>query len=259
MDSEQLLEQIAAAGRERAGQVVTRADRPSQRRCGPETGARAWVSAPAPRIQLREADDGTGPLHFTGYATVYERGYEMWDLFGPYTEIVSAGAGARSLARPDLDVPLVLQHSSLRRIARTTNGTLVLSEDAHGLLADAPSLDRDDQDVAYIAPKLRAGLIDEMSFLFRIVRGQWSPDYTEYRIDEYDIHRGDVAIVGYGANPYTAGAGLRSRTDVLELVRSLGDDAARAALGELRSRLEPPAPPARSASAPTGELLLPLY
>jgi phage head maturation protease len=63
--------------------------------------------------------------------------------------------------------------------------------------------------VAYIAPKIRAGLIDEMSFMFRIVRGQWSPDYMEYRIDEVDIDRGDVSIVGYGANPATS-AELRS-------------------------------------------------
>lgn len=247
MDPE-LLEQIAAAGHERAQAVAARADRPSQRRCARDATSRAWVSAPVTDLQLREADDGTGPLHFSGYATVYERGYEMWDFWGPYTEIVSAGAGAVSLARADLDVPLVLQHSSLRRIARTSTGTLTLAEDETGLLVDAPALDREDQDVAYIAPKLRAGLIDEMSFMFRIVRGQWSPDYTEYRIEEYDIHRGDVAIVGYGANPWTAGAGLRAKADVLEVVRSLDDDAARAAFAELRSRLEPLAPSARSAS-----------
>lgn len=247
MDPE-LLEQIAESGRQRSQAVAARADRPSHRRCAPDQASRAWVSAPAARMELREADDGTGPLHFSGYATVYERGYEMWDWYGPYTEIVSAGAGAESLARADLDVPLVLQHSSLRRIARTLNGTLALSEDDTGLLVDAPSLDRDDVDVTYIAPKLRAGLIDEMSFMFRITLGQWSPDYTEYRIEKYDIHRGDVAIVGYGANPWTAGAGLRSRADVLEVVRSLDDDAARAAFAALRSRLEPQAPSARSAS-----------
>lgn len=237
-----LEQRIAAAAKERSGAVTARADRPSQRRCAPDESARAWVSAPAARMQLREPEDGTGPLHFTGYATVYERGYEMWDWYGPYTEIVEAGAGEKTLARSDLDVPLVLQHSSLRRIARTLNGTLTLTEDDTGLLTDAPALDREDQDVAYIAPKLRAGLIDEMSFMFRITRGQWSPDYTEYRIQEFDLHRGDVAIVGYGANPFTSGAGLRSQ-DAVELVRSLDDTTAREALAALRSRLEPaPAP-----------------
>jgi len=105
-------------------------------------------------------------------------------------------------------VPLVLGHDQLRRLARTTTGTLVLAEDDTGLSVYAPALDPTDHDVAYIAPKLRSGLIDEMSFAFRIESGQWSPDYTEYRINRYDIHRGDVAIVGYGANPYT-GASLR--------------------------------------------------
>ena len=140
---------------------------------------------------------------------MYEQSYEMWDMFGPYTEIVSAGAGTDSLARADLDVPLVLGHDQLRRLARTTTGTLILAEDETGLSVRAPALDPADYDVAYIAPKLRSGLIDEMSFAFRIESGQWSPDYTEYRINRYDIHRGDVAIVGYGANPHTAGASLR--------------------------------------------------
>ncbi|WP_081861507.1 HK97 family phage prohead protease [Cellulomonas sp. HZM] len=237
MDPE-LVEQIAAAGRERAAAVAARADRPSQRRCAPEQGSGAWAAAPHARMQLRSTDDASGPLHFEGYATVYERGYEMWDFWGPYTEIVSAGAGANSLARADLDVPLVLQHAALRRIARTTNGTLTLREDETGLLVDAPALDREDPDVAYIAPKLRAGLVDEMSFMFRIVRGQWSPDYTEYRIEEFDIHRGDVAIVAYGANPFTTGAGLRA-AEALDIVRALDESTAREAFTLLRSRLEP--------------------
>jgi HK97 family phage prohead protease len=151
-------------------------------------------------------------LEFAGHASVTERAYEMWDWYGPYNEVVSADGFDNTLARDDLDVPLVLGHDQLRRIARTTNNTLRLSIDDDGLLVEAPELDPTDVDVAYIAPKLRAGLIDEMSFAFRIVRGVWSPDYTEYRISEVDIHRGDVAIVGYGANPATD-AGLRTSAD----------------------------------------------
>ena len=133
----------------------------------------------------------------------------MYDCFGPYSEIVSLGAGAKSLANPDLDVPLVLQHDSLRRIASTTIaagnvGALSLSETADGLRVDAPQLDASDADVAYIMPKLQSGLIREMSFMFRITDGQWSPDYTEFRINAFDIDRGDVAIVGFGANPATS-------------------------------------------------------
>lgn len=197
---------LAAAAAERAQHIRQRADRPSQRRCAEPAGSRAAARAVLSGVQLRDAGDGSGLLDFSGHASVYEQGYEMWDMWGPYTEIVSAGAGADSLARADLDVPLVLNHDQLRRMARTTTGTLTLAEDDTGLQVLAPALDPADHDVAYIAPKLRAGLIDEMSFCFRIEAGQWSPDYMEYRITRYDIHRGDVAIVGYGANPYTSGS-----------------------------------------------------
>ena len=193
----------SAAAAARAAGVRQLADRPSQRRCA-EHGSSFRASFRA-AVQLRAKGDDESVLQFDGLAAATEQGYEMWDWYGPYTEIVSAGAFANTLARSGLDVPLVLGHDQLRRIARTTNGTLTLEETDEGLrvLAD---LDPADPDVAYIAPKLRAGLIDEMSFAFRIIRGQWSPDYAEFRIQEAEIHRGDVAIVGFGANPFTDAA-----------------------------------------------------
>lgn len=199
--SQLVMRSLEDAAIERRGQVAQRTDRPSQRRNAPDLESRAAMSAKAV-MEVRASGEGSG-LDFVGLASAYETPYEMYDWFGPYTEIVTAGAGAVSLARSDLDVPLVLNHDSLRRIARTSTGTLTLSETDAGLDVQAPGLDADDRDVAYIAPKIRSGLIDEMSFMFRIVRGHWSPDYTEYRIDEYNIHRGDVSIVGYGANPHT--------------------------------------------------------
>lgn len=176
-------------------------NRPSQRRCAQDESARSAMLAPA-TLSVRGADlDGDG-LAFQGVASVTERAYPMFDMFGEYSEIVDRAAFDATLAQPDLDVPLVLAHDQMRRIARTTTGTLRLSMTDEGLGVDA-DLDRRDLDVAYIEHKLRAGLIDEMSFAFRIVSGQWSPDYTEYRITEVDMHRGDVAIVGWGANPHT--------------------------------------------------------
>jgi len=202
----------------RAGGVQQRVDRPRQRRSAEPAGSRAAARAGLSGVQLREADGGS-VLEFAGHASVTERGYEMWDMFGPYTEVISADAFEETLNRADLDVPLVLGHDQLRRIARTTNGTLDLSVDDDGLAVVA-RLDPTDADVAYIAPKLRAGLVDEMSFAFRITAGTWSPDYTEYRIDKVDIHRGDVAIVGYGANPATDAA-LRTQQPSKSHVRAL--------------------------------------
>ena len=188
-----------------------------QRRCDADERSGAWVSARG-QIEIRQAADG-GPLVFDGFASVtgLDHGYEMWDWAGPYTEYVHVGSFTETLGQDGLDVPLVIDHVSSRRIARTGNAEspLMLSEvttgDRTGLHVLAPSLQLTDPDTAYIVPKLRSGLIDEMSFRFMITSGRWSEDWQEYHIHAVDIHRGDVSIVGYGANPHTAGSGLREQ------------------------------------------------
>lgn len=218
-------EEIEQAATLRAAGMHARADRPRQRRAAEDRGSRPLVRAHVAGLQLREAENAGGGLSFRGVASVTEAPYAMWDMFGGYTEVVSAGAFATTLRTEGLDVPLVLAHDQLRRIARTTNGTLTLAETTDGLDV-AAELDPSDADVAYIAPKLRAGLIDEMSFAFSVTAGVWSPDYSEYRISAVDIHRGDVAIVGFGANPATtanvrAGRNLTD-ADILNEMRARG-------------------------------------
>lgn len=245
-----LLSREEAATARRAS-VVTRETHPGQRRCAASPGLNLGRMVTRADIELRDKADSER-LEFDGYASAYERSYEMWDLFGPYDEVVTAGAGEVSLKTPNLDVPLALQHQQLHRIARTTNGSLFLTEDDTGLRSLAPELDPADLDVQLVAPKLRSGLLDEMSFAFRIIEGVWSPDYTEYRINAYDIHRGDVSIVGFGANPHTSG-GLRATPDYRALLREASDEEARAVMGELLQRF-----PRKRFRARVEEELLPL-
>lgn len=212
------LEARAAAAQLRAAAGRQFADRPSQRRSAPDLDARPNVRVRA-AMELRAPVDGGDRLDFHGVASATEFAYAMWDWAGEYSEVLDAAAFDVTLARADLDVPLVLAHDSLRRIARTTTGTLLLSMSDEGLVVDAPELDPEDADVAYIAPKLRSHLVDEMSFAFRIISGIWSPDWSQFRITEVDLHRGDVAIVGYGANPATSG-GLRSAPEPAPLLAS---------------------------------------
>lgn len=199
---------LKTAAQLRAAEMRQRGQRPTERRSDPD-GGRNQIRVPlASPLEVRAADVDGGPLTFHGVASVTERGYDMWDMFGEYTEVIDAGAFDETLARADLDVTLVLGHDQMRRIARTTLGTLSLSSTEPGLDVLA-QLDPEDPDVAYATPKLRSRLYDEMSFAFRIEAGQWSPDYSEFRITKVDLHRGDVSIVGWGANPYTS-ASLRS-------------------------------------------------
>lgn len=231
MSTSTLTRQAAAAARA-TGMLergCTPASRPSQRRSDERADATSHVTVPLTGFTLRAADGAgsSGLFTFEGMASVYEpadhgqdghvcRGYDMWDMFGPYTEFVHLGAGTASLANPQLDVPLVTDHRSLQRLARTGNTTspLYLTEhnegDTLGLHVLAPALSLDNPFYAQVHYGLQTELLDEMSFRFMITGGAWSDDWTEYHIHAYDIHRGDVSIVGYGANPHTTGSGLRS-------------------------------------------------
>lgn len=145
--------------------------------------------------------DGRDFYHFHGIASTVEQAYEMYDMFGPYTEIVDRAAFDATLAA-EPDVAFLLNHRGTT-MARTKSGTLELSMSDDGLVSDA-YCNPERTDVRDLALAIGDGDVDQMSFAFRIVRGQWSPDYTEYRILEVDLHRGDVSAVNYGANPNTS-------------------------------------------------------
>jgi len=181
---------------------------------------------------------------------VVERGYEMWDMWGPYTEIVSKGAFDKTLASGP-DVAFLVNHRGLT-MARTVakeglEPRLELDADDNGLHVVA-YLNPKRQDVKDLKLAIDDGDISEMSFAFMIPTGggRWSSDYTEFRIDETDIDRGDVSAVNYGANPYTSIA-ARSR-EILDALEKLPEGAKHAALQRLQPlgarRAEPPQPPA---------------
>lgn len=192
---------VERAAAERAAAVAQRTHRPAQRRWAADTASvRATAPLSANLHVIRAAAEPTDPPTLEGFGTVYEQPYQMWDAYGPYTEVVSAGAGETSL-RTNPDVKYLFNHRGMP-MASTRTQTLTLNETDEGLHTVATPLMSLATSVEVVLA-VEAGLINEMSFAFMIVRGSWSPDYTEYRIHEYDIDRGDVSPVTYGANPYT--------------------------------------------------------
>jgi len=186
------------------------------------------------RLQVTRAAAGSsGPATVEGYASVTEQGYEMYDWAGPYTEVVRQGAFARTL-NGNPQVQLLLNHGGLS-MAYTRAGTLQLSEDSTGLHMRA-DVDPARGDVSDMLSALDRGDVDEMSFAFRVTRQQWSPDYDQRDIQEVDIHRGDVSVVNFGANPATSVSAVR----MADLER-LDDDTARAVLARLQQRFTIPA------------------
>lgn len=181
-----------------AGRAAAAAREPS---AVPSAPTRAQAFGAQLRVQTVQRD-GKAFYHFNGVASTVEQPYRMYDWYGEYDEVVDAGAFDKTLAASP-DVAFLLNHSGTT-MARTKSGTLDLAIDKSiGLNVDA-YCNPERSDVADLAHAISDGDIDEMSFAFHIVRGEWSPDYTQYRILEVDLDRGDVSAVNYGANPNTS-------------------------------------------------------
>lgn len=169
-------------------------------------------------MELRSSPDGTGGnnLTFTGYASVTDSPYEMQDMFGDYTENIRAGAFAKTIA-DGADVPFKLNHEGIT-LARTKSGTMQLAEDAIGLHVTA-ELDPSSPAVQTIRSAMDRGDLDEMSFGFRVIRQEWSPDWLQRDISEVSLHKGDVSVVNYGANPHTGGLTNLRSLEFAEMLR----------------------------------------
>lgn len=168
-----------------------------------------------------------------GYASVTESPFEMWDWLGPYSEVVRAGAFAKTLAE-NPQVQLLLNHSGLA-MAYTKAGSLRLSEDTTGLHMEA-DVNTGRGDVRDMVAAIEDAAVDEMSFAFRVTRQQWSPDYDQRDILEVDLHRGDVSVVNFGANPATSVAPAMRAADF----DMLSEDDARTLMERLQLRFAPP-------------------
>ena len=160
-----------------------------------------------------------------GYASIVDKKYDMFDMFGQYQESIASGAFDHTLSK-EPDVAFLVNHRGVT-MARTKYGTLELSADTKGL-----------KSVAYLNPK-RSDVRDlilaiddkditEMSFAFMIDEGSWNDDFTEYTIQQVDLHRGDVSAVNYGANPYTSVSARQA--EVMGDFRKLPRGAQRAAI-----------------------------
>jgi hypothetical protein len=186
-------------------------------------------------FELREVPNGAGgnTLQFNGYACVTDVTYEMHDWLGPYDELVQSGAFKKTLSE-DCDVAFLVNHEGMT-LARTKSGTLQLSEDNTGLHSQA-DLDIDTPMVIAIRSAIERGDIDEMSFAFQVMRQQWSPDYMQRDIIEVSLNKGDVSVVNYGANPFTADPGMSLRYATIgREARKIGREALATALRELRA------------------------
>jgi HK97 family phage prohead protease len=218
----------------------------------PAGAARALPFAAQMQAERVERN-GQSLYRLVGVASVTDTPYEMWDEFGPYDEVIERGAFADTLAA-DPDVAFLVNHRGVT-MARRKPGvpdaeqTLLLRMGPDGLRSEA-YVNPKRTDVSDLVVAVQDGNITEMSFAFMLQHGAWNADFTQFRVQKLDLHRGDVSAVNYGANPYTSIA-ARSR-EIMRDLDHLPAGAARAALDKLQHRVAPVMAPA---PGPTGRSL----
>jgi HK97 family phage prohead protease len=144
-------------------------------------------------VELRAEGDG---MSFSGYAAVF--GQPSLPL--PFTEIIKPGAFKRSLQSRNR-MMLLWNHDTSNPLASTRNGSLQMTEDAHGLKVTATlpdtTLGRD------ISTLVRTGVIDAMSFGFSVKKDTWSQDGQTRYLEDVSLY--EVSLVSTPAYEQTSG------------------------------------------------------
>lgn len=149
---------------------------------------------------VRLAANAKGSVTLAGLASRTGVEYQMFDMFGPYTEVVAAGAFSETLAAEPM-VLFTVNHGGLG-LASTKAGDLTLTETDDGLTYEA-TLPLADPDVYALVSKVERGAVTESSMMFRIREAEWNEAMDRRTITNIDLDRGDVSAVLYGANPHT--------------------------------------------------------
>lgn len=235
-------------------------------------------------VERRDAGDGDGAaLHVAGHAAVWNTLslplYDWWE--GRYVEQIAVGAFTKTLQ--EADVRMLINHNPDLVCARTASGTLRLAEDNVGLAIDA-----DMADTSYcrdLAALLARGDVDQMSFMFEVVRDEWdetaegTPRRTLLECKLYDVS--PVTFPAYEETEIGLRAGavgtLCRRLGLLDLPADqrelglaglLGQDltpdhlpalrAAQGALAALVESVEPATAPLDRSDAPAGAPAIPV-
>jgi HK97 family phage prohead protease len=154
-------------------------------------------------FDVRAAEASSDGMSFTGYAAVFNSPSEPL----PFTEVIKEGAFKRSLKSRN-EIKLFMNHNTDVVLGSTRAGTLQLTEDSRGLLAQAQLPDTTaGRDLSVL---MKRGDVSSMSFGFSVPpKGDsWSSDGATRELHQVRLH--EVSIVtGFPAYEATT-ASVRS-------------------------------------------------
>ena len=165
-------------------------------------------------VEMRAEGDG---MTFTGYAIRY--GVPSQPL--PFTEFIAEGAATRTLSSRN-NIKAFVNHDTNMVIGSTRAGTLKLTEDSRGVLAEIQL-----PDTTYgrdLAISVKRGDVSGMSFGFSAVEDNWNEDYSQRTVTELRLHEVSP-VTGFEAYTQTDAA-VRSINTYKMLAHRCCEDAA---------------------------------
>lgn len=139
-------------------------------------------------FDVREIDESSTGMSFRGYAAVFDSPSEPL----PFTEVIRSGAFERSLKSRN-EIKLFMNHNTDVVLGSTRAGTLKLTEDSRGLLAEAELPDTTaGRDLSVL---MKRGDVNSMSFGFSVPANgdKWSSDGSTRELHQVRLH--EVSIV----------------------------------------------------------------
>lgn len=127
-------------------------------------------TTPVARAEVRaEGDDDE--LLLVGYGATFDEPFRIGGFFSEWDEEVAAGAFTDAI-KAGADVRSMRNHDTSFLLGRTTNGTLRLSEDDHGLKYEV-DINPDDPAAMGTYAQVKRGDIDGSSIWFRVEEQKW--------------------------------------------------------------------------------------
>lgn len=164
--------------------------------------------------------DADGSFTLTGHAAVFDR---LSEDLGGFRERIKRGAFRKAL---DANQDVILTYNHGQILARTSAGNLQLREDPRGLYVSAKVVPTSfAKDLRML---MKAGVVTQMSFAFRIASGgdRWTrrevdgAEVIEREVIEVDQLR-DVSVVDRPAYPQTSATMRSLEGATLDVLRSI--------------------------------------
>jgi len=136
--------------------------------------------------------DETGDLYISGYFSVFNSIYELWD---GATESIADTAFDGALSD---DIRCLINHDTRLVLGRTKSNTLTLKTDSRGLWGEV-KINPNDQDAMNLYERVKRGDVDQCSFGFEILKEEFTDNgnSVHWTIEKVKLY--EVSIVTFPA------------------------------------------------------------